>query len=166
MERKTNEQVKKLTEAWEKLGKFRYAILVALVGIIVLLIPPKTYEAENPEEIHAQEKGIEQRMEEILSEVQGAGKVSVMLTEKSEGKIEYQTDVDESHNGEQTQRRTETVFVEHEAIVKSKSAPIYLGVVIVCEGGDRPEVCYELVKAVCSLTDLTSDKVTVLKMRQ
>lgn len=167
MERKSGEWLKILTIKWHGLGKLRYALLLALLGIAIIVMPTeKTQESTTMINAQVIERSVEQRMEEILTSVHGAGKVCVMLTEKNEGKIEYQTDLEEFRNGDQTEIRSETVFGAQEALVRSKSAPDYLGAVVVCEGGDHPQVCLELVNAVCSLTGLTSDKVTVLKMKE
>lgn len=167
MERKTNEWLKPLINKWKSLGKLRYALLLAIIGIAIIVMPAENKAepepATNPKVI---EKNIEQRMEEILSRVNGAGDVCVMLTEKNEGRVEYQTDTEEFRNGDQTEIRSETVFGTQDALIRSRTSPDYLGAVIVCEGGDRPEVCLELVNATCALTGLTSDKVTVLKMKE
>jgi hypothetical protein len=37
--------------------------------------------------------------------------------------------------------------------------------VIVCQGGDQPEVKLAVVEAVCDAVGLTADKISVLKMK-
>lgn len=165
MERKNLDRLKKLKDKWKELGKLRYALLAVFIGILILSVPTEKTAAA-PMQTEGTEKSIETRMEEILSMVHGAGNVRVMLTKKNEGYIEYQTDIEEFCTADETERRTETVFGAQDALVKSKSAPVYLGAVIVCDGADRPTVCLELVNAACSLTGLTSDKITVLKMKE
>ena len=49
-------------------------------------------------------------------------------------------------------------------LVTKVTAPECLGALIVCSGGDDPEVKLRIVNAVCSLTGLGSDRVTILKM--
>ena len=41
----------------------------------------------------------------------------------------------------------------------------YMGAIVVCQGGDRPSVKLAIVKAVSDVTGLTSDKISVLKMK-
>ena len=88
-----------------------------------------------------------------------------MLTVKHEGSVEYQTDHEKRKDGDREEIRTQTVFGEDNALVTRRTSPEYLGAVIVAQGGDNPRVCLDLVRAMCSLTGLTSNKITVLKMK-
>ncbi len=167
MERKITDLWENARDKFKKLGKLKYTLLLAAAGIGILLLPNDVTPAPVPEEsIPAiTEADAERKIEEILSQVQGAGKVKVMLTLKNDGFTEYQTDTDESTDGEREEIKTQTVFHQDTALVRYHTFPEYLGAVVVCQGGDSPKVCLELVKAVCSLTGLTSDKITVLKMK-
>lgn len=148
------------------LGKAKYALLLAAVGAAVLLLPtsqsPPT--AEAPPVV--QTENMEQRLEAILSEVDGAGKVRVMLTTKNDGVTVFQTDTQFS----QGETRSQTVFYKNgtngeTALVQSETAPEYLGAVVVCEGAEHAEVRLQLVRAVCALTGLTGNKISILKMK-
>lgn len=167
MERKITGVWKQAREKFEKLGKLKYTLLLAAIGIGLLLLPANSTRTPAVEEIPpvVTEADAEKQMEEILSQVQGAGRVEVMLTLKNDGFTEYQTDTDERMDGEREEIKTQTVFHQDAALVRYHTLPEYLGAVVVCQGGDSPKVCLELVKAVCSLTGLTSDKITVLKMK-
>jgi len=156
-----------------RLGKLKYALIAVLIGILFLLPTKKekttiSVMAPSETEIASHELDIEAKMSEILSAVQGAGAVRVMLTLKNNGETEFQTDVENYSNGEQTEIRSETVFGNSSsggaALVRRQSTPEYLGALVISQGADSPEVCLKLTKAVCSLTGLGSDKVTVLKM--
>ena len=159
-------ELKKFIKRFSGLGKVKYALILAMIGICILLVPEKEYECTAPTEVQTDMQGTVVRMEEILSKVEGAGAVRVMVTEKNSGTTEYQTDTQTLLDGERKEQRAETVFGRDEALVIRKSNPEYLGAIIVCEGGDSPQVRLELVKAMCSLTGLASDKISVLKMKK
>lgn len=164
--------IRKLHTQFNRLGKLKYALITVLLGILFLLPVKKENSAApvmNPTEPEAGEEmvDIEAKMSRILSSVQGAGEVSVMLTIKNSGETEYQTDTENYANGEQTEVRSETVFsssTNGEAVIRKQNAPEYLGALVISQGADSAEVCLNLTKAVCSLTGLSSNRVTVLKM--
>ena len=52
-----------------------------------------------------------------------------------------------------------------EAVVSQVVGPKFRGAVVVCGGGDDPAVRLAIVQAVCSVTGLGADQVTVLKMK-
>ena len=150
-------------------GKGKIAILLAAVGVLIMLIPTggrsEEYASKDIVEQDNEVLNTEKRMAEILSEIDGAGTVSVMLTERNDGRIEYQVNSDSLKDGDRAEHRKETVFVASEPLICSKVYPEYRGAVVISEGADNPDVCLELVKAVCALTGLTSDKVSVVKMK-
>ncbi|MBQ7523508.1 MAG: stage III sporulation protein AG [Oscillospiraceae bacterium] len=156
---------KKLRDAAASLGKVKYALLLAALGAAVLLFPTAKPPPEDAPPA-VQTESMEQRLEAILSEVDGAGQVRVMLTTKNDGVTVFQTDTLYS----QGETKSQTVFYRdgsngETALVQSETAPEYLGAVVVCEGAERAEVRLQLVKAVCALTGLTGNKISVLKMK-
>ena len=50
-------------------------------------------------------------------------------------------------------------------LVQQVNPPTYLGAVIVCQGADSASVRLAIVEAVGSVTGLSTDKITVLKMK-
>ena len=63
-------------------GKYKYPILVALVGLALMLLPSGEPAAETPPVEPVMEEGLEQRLEALLSQIEGAGRVTVLLTER------------------------------------------------------------------------------------
>lgn len=150
------------------LGKYRYVLLIVVVGLTLMSIPEKEKVAQPLPEASAQETANpEAELEEILSQIQGVGKVKVMLTEAEGSLTEYQTDRDTSADGA---LRSETVLIsgesrEERGLVRSVTPPTYLGAIVVCQGGDNASVRYALIQAVSSVTGLSSDRIMVLKMK-
>lgn len=152
-------------KAW--LGKYKLALLVLAVGVVLLAWPtgePSTrIQAEAPASSF-DPGGVERKLEQVLSKIEGAGAVSVALT-VSDG-VQQRYAVDETRKGEEAQ--TETVIVStgsgtQEAVPVGERWPEFRGAVVVCQGGGDPEVRLLVTKAVCALTGLGADRVTVCK---
>ena len=149
----------------QRLGKFKYPVLILLLGVLLLLLPrPSGREAEPEATAPAVEERStlaveETRLANLLSRIQGAGAVEVMLSLKSGEQIHYQTD---------TQLQTVlygTGSGTQSALVQQVTAPTYQGAIVVCQGADDPGVKLALVQAVASVTGLGTDQITVVKMR-
>lgn len=173
----------KLTELGKKLPevlkKYKYALLVLFLGMALLLIPfgskkeskqePENDTAITDEEYAAQ---IEARMAQMLSQIRGAGQVQVMLTLQRGSQTEYQTDTQVSSNEESSQKSEErkTVILSEgsaydKAAVSAVEYPQFQGALIICEGADQSTVRLDLIHAVSALTGLSSDQITVVKMK-
>ena len=147
--------------------KYRFVLVVLLAGVILMTLPEK--KQEQPAVSITQEPisaSVQDSLEEILSRIQGAGKVNVLLTEYKGKETLYQTDTQRTGDS----LRTDTVLVsgadrEDSGLVRQVNPPVYLGALVVCQGGDRPGVKLAIVEAVMSVTGLSSDKITVLKMK-
>ena len=154
----------------QKLGPYRYAAWILLAGILLILYPGRKEEVtEEPAAVPQTVASLETRLEELLSHVDGAGKVRVVLSMKTGEEYEYQMDRQENNQGDKQDRREETVLVsengDDKPVVVKTIYPTYKGAVVVCEGADSAAVRLNIVRAVSSLTGLGSDKITVVKMK-
>ena len=146
-------------------GKYKYPILVVLVGLGLLLLP--TGEAQEPP-VHVEtvrEASLEQRLEELLSQIEGAGAVRVLLTEDVGRETVWQTDVQSDADSV----REDTVILEDSGrnetgLVRRTTEPSYRGAVILCQGADAPSVKLAIVEAVRCVTGLGADQISVQKM--
>jgi len=174
LEQKLNRGTFEIKTVLALLKKYRYALWVAALGFILLMLPMKEEQTVSapaetiPQQTESSED-MERRLEDILHCVSGAGRVRVMLTWKDDGQTSYQYDSEIVQSADTTNTRSETVFRSDEGyrqspLVTKVTAPECLGALIVCTGGDDPTVRLRIVDAVCSLTGLGSDRVTVLKM--
>ena len=174
MEQKLKERLPGLKRRISGLKSYSLPLLLAAVCMILLLIPTRGEKAASaPAEVVTEQSNVkadtEQRLEDILRCVSGAGRVRVMLTVKHEGVTSYQSDSEVTKSSDATNTKTQTVFrsdgsYQQSPLVTQITAPEYLGALVVCSGGDDPGVRLKVVRAVCSLTGLGSDQVTVLKM--
>ena len=147
------------------LKKYRYVLLVLLAGLVLMWLPGKeSTQPEEPAETVQPSPDLEAQLQDILGQIQGAGKVRVLLTEQSGEEIIYQTDAS-SGDG-----RVDTVVVTdadraQQGLVRRRDRPSYRGAVIVCQGADSPAIRLAVVEAVANATGLGSDRITVLKMK-
>ena len=146
-------------------GKYKYPILAVLVGLGLLLLP--TGEAQEPpvpvETVR--EASLEQRLEELLGQIEGAGAVRVLLTEDVGRETVWQTDVQRDADSV----REDTVILEDSdrneiGLVRRTTEPSYRGAVILCQGADAPSVKLAIVEAVRCVTGLGADQISVQKM--
>lgn len=169
---------------WMK--KFKYPALVLLVGLVLLLLPSKSdrtekQEAANPAPTEASiadpeddyRKSTERELAAILSKIDGAGRVEVMLTLRSGEAVQYQTDYENSNQSGDTvssTARQTTVILRRdgaydEAAVVKTEYPQFQGALIVSEGASDPVVHLALENAAAVLLRLGTDKITVVKMK-
>lgn len=163
----TGELIGRIKEYWKK---YRWAILILMLGLVLMTLPEE--EKALPEDAVAavQQESLQQELEVMLSRLEGAGKVCVLLTEATGPEHHYQTDLDSQDTMEASDRRVETVIVtgsdrSQQGLVRRVDPPRYLGAVVLCQGADRPAVRLAVVDAVGTATGLTSDKISVLKMK-
>ena len=154
------------------LKKYKYVALITLIGIFLMMIPEeKTIETQPLQDgIVQEENNLQDNLREILQQIEGAGKVDVLLAEASGQEIIYQLDEDKSISAEDSKIKKETVIItdsnrDETGLVSKIIAPIYQGAIVVCQGGDRAEVRLAIVEAVSRVTGLPSHQISVLKMK-
>lgn len=147
------------------LEKYKYAVIILVIGLVLMLLPGQDTETESPEAAVTVEEqkaeDLEDRLEALLSRISGAGQVEVLLTVASGEETVYQTD-----SGSDS---LDTVIVEDAqrqegGLVQRVVAPVYRGAVIVCQGADQASVRLAIVEAVSCVTGLRSDQISVVKM--
>lgn len=153
--------------------KYKYALLVLLAGIALMLLPTgKSADAEVPSttEPLARQPSVEEQLALILSQIKGAGKVEVMLTTREGEQTIYQTDTNcTSSDGNET-AVSDTVLVTDEnrvqaGLVRQVRGPVYQGAIVLCQGANDPTVRLAIVDAVSKITGLGADQISVLEMK-
>lgn len=161
-----------IKKAADFLKKYRFAALVLLIGLGLMLLPAQEKDEETtplPTQSKT-EDSISDQLSDILSKVKGAGNVQVLLTVQAGEETLYQTDeaVEVTEQGSSTQVSTiilSNTDKEQTGLVRQVNPPIYLGAVVVCQGGDDPTVKLAITEAVSKVTGLGADRISVLKMK-
>lgn len=155
----------------EGLKKYKYILVVILAGIFLMALPEKNTQTPQPvQTAAASEPSLQQSLSTLLSKIEGAGKVEVLLTQAEGSETLYQTDEDRSSGETTMERRQTTVLVtnstrEETGLIRQINPPAYQGAVVLCQGGDNARIRLAIVEAVANATGLTTDKITVLKMK-
>ncbi len=153
-------------KATEWIGKYKYVILILLVGVGLMLIPGKDDEEETvsaqPQQF-AQQKTLAEELEGILANIQGGGRGEVMLTLKTGEQTIYQTDTPATD-------RQDTVIITDDnraqnGLVQQVISPTYRGAIVLCQGADSASVCLAIKEAVSKVTGLDTSQISVLKMK-
>lgn len=162
------------------LDKYKFMLLVMLVGAILLLLPTGNSAAKQkadstePVGLSFSLKEQEAKIEAALARIDGAGKVRLVLTLRTGMENQYvqdskKTSQSDGQGGNETSVEQSTVILSRgsgmqEAVLSGQNYPLYQGALVVCGGGGDPSVRLAVTEAISSLTGLGADKITVVKM--
>ncbi len=164
----------KLTSPLAFLDRYKFVLLIAAMGAALLLWPAGSGTGEVSEK--TSDCGIqttpvretESAMEAILSEINGVGRVDVMLTLHSGSELILAEDAALRYSGaaqapDSYERSTDTVTASGGVVVTQEIYPKYRGALVVCDGGNNDRVRLAVTDAVSALTGLGSDRIAVVK---
>lgn len=195
---KIGEIFQRLKMSQEKKEK---TVIIFLLGVFFLLIATpvssfsdkdKSDKTEQKQEVRnsaventekdAYIEALENKLEQTIGGMEGAGKVLVMITLKGSGEkildknqpYENETVKSKEEGSESETNRIksdqETVLVEEGGdtapIVVQELYPDIEGVVVVCEGGDNSELALHIKEAVEALFSIDAHKIVVCKLQQ
>lgn len=190
-------RLKKRTSG-EKLPRKTQLLILLLAGILLLVITlpvPGTASDTDTNEMDREEgelssddpsageyeKMLEEKTEQILGQVEGVGKVSVMVTLKSDG--QRIVEKDQSTNGQNTEESDSSggtrsvsdqttdktsIYLQNadgstEPYVSKELLPEVEGVVIIAQGGDNAVVKQNITEAIQALFGVEAHKIKIMK---
>lgn len=168
---KEHESIRRLTLWVQSWKRYRYAALILLLGVALMVLPREKQTEPEISDTRAEEPDdVEARLEELLGQIDGAGQVRVMLTLREGTRYTYQTDDQLQTEQDRQEQERRTVLVSgtdgaETPVIAATTCPVYQGAVVVCEGADSAFVKLSIVNAVSDLTGLGSDKISVIKMK-
>ena len=180
---KDNDWKHAISQGIHRLGRFKYPLLILLLGLVLLAIPAKeetvTPKEETPEPVSEGETTdelatLETKLSRLLSGMEGAGRVEVILRYASGPRTVFQTDSTQEISTD-AEGKTSTVTIDTVLAASGGSAeapltvqtmsPSFQGAVVAAEGADNATVKLNLVNAVSSLTGLGAGDITVIKLK-
>lgn len=180
---------------WKKMKKGDWLILV-LAGVLLLILAMPVKDGTTEKEVTTEEASqkqtkeeekddyageLEERLEHVLEQMDGVGKVKVMITLSDYGEDVVEKDCTstgstttemDSGGGSRTVTENEisntTVYVEKDGenypYLQKEMTPKIEGIVVVAEGGDKPVVVSDISDVARSLFSVEAHKVKVVKM--
>ena len=156
--------------AKQTVKKYRYAVMALLIGLFLMLMPQQKENPVPQTEHIQQQENLQTQLETILSQLEGAGRVMVLLTQAAGERAIFQTDEisESSESGSSVHQNTVLITDsnrEESALLQQTIAPVYLGAVVLCQGAERATVRLAIVEAVSRATGLPSSNISVLKIK-
>lgn len=155
----------------QQLGQYKYVLLIIGAGILLMLLPTQS-ETKQETDLTVQTKTdapVEERLEQILCQIRGVGKVQVLITEQTGSETVYQVDEDRTEGDGSLRTKKETVIVSgggvQSGLIQTVTPPTYLGAIVVCQGAGSPEVRLAVANAVSAVTGIGMDRISVLEMK-
>lgn len=149
--------------------KFQYAavIIISLLITVVFLFNSliKSDNSTVSDGVETYIINLENRLSEVLSEVKGVGKVSVVI--KTDGGMEtvIAKKTTRTESGGKTETEETPVLVNGKTVTLKELYPKISGVIIVAEGADNISVMNKIQQATLSLLDIDSKKIEILTMK-
>lgn len=146
--------------------RLKLAAVLGICGVVLLFVrAPSETKNENTSQpaVHADyEKKLEQRLEELICQVEGAGKTVVMVSLETGTQNVYAHNIEETANG--GYEETHILLDEGGALTETVQTPQIGGVAVVCEGGSDITVISKITEILSSLLGLSSKRISVAKM--
>ncbi|MBQ7101247.1 MAG: hypothetical protein IJN81_06405 [Clostridia bacterium] len=176
--RKLTEEIERVADSLKKDRKKLAILLAALAGIILIVISSAGEEniseedATQPQSDFSESEYtamLEQRLEETVASLYGAGRASVMVTLECDYETVYARDGSYSKDEASSDEKNEYIIIdssEHEdGLVLKTVTPRVRGVAVLCEGGNDPYVCEQITEMLSALLDLGSSSISVSKIQ-
>lgn len=116
-----------------------------------------------PAAVNAYEQQLEQRLAQLVSQMDGAGSTQVMVTLSSAEEAIYAMDTQQK--GEDDLSETHVILGDGTALCETTLAPAVSGVAVVCEGGGDVHVVARITEMLSALLDLPTNRISVQKMK-
>ena len=163
-----NSKINKIIDKIKNNKKTQYLILICLVIVAFFVFifsnntqqPTKT---ENKDFIINYVDNLEGKLSSVLSKVNGAGKVSVIITVESgmETVLAMKTTTKEDVNGK-IESETSPIVINGKTVVVKELYPKIVGVLIVADGAKNISVMNRLQQATVSLLNININQIEIL----
>ena len=156
-----------LVSVWKKIPKQAMWALLILSAGLLLLLPKRNASAAAPQtrEFAFSLEEEEKRIEAALGRIEGAGKVTVLLSLESSEEREYARNLDSDRQSDEDsarrEERSEVARVGENALTVKIAYPRYRGALVVTEGSGS-SLKLAVTQAVAALTGLSTDRITVV----
>ncbi len=158
-------------------NRLRLILLLGISGIALILLsgllpkrqnelphaePPPAVSEQDPDAYRIQ---LEERLTDLLSDMDGVGQVHVMITVSGTGEQIYASEISESHSDRGTQSSASPVLLRtngsESALISETRTPAVCGAAILCAGGGHAAVQERVTKAAAALLGIPVSSIYV-----
>lgn len=144
----------------------RRILIILIIGVIIMLFPSLLKSAPKTEKSNSAFSE-EERLCRILSDINGAGKVSVMITYygTTEKDIAYEVKT-ASSEGLSASEDKKAVMSGSEPMVVKETYPEVKGVIVTAQGAENAAVKRKLTEAVTAALDIPEYRVCICRNKE
>lgn len=106
---------------------------------------------------------LENKLENVLSNIEGAGKVSVAITVSSGFVYEYAYEETSKDSLSGSSSTSSLILIDNEPVIVSQVYPKIAGVLIIAEGGGKVDVKIDILQSIQTLLDVANENITILE---
>lgn len=159
-------ELKKISE-FIKNKNNRILIIILIIGIIIMLIPSKKKAEVPAEKEKIEEYDDSERLAEIISQIDGVGRVKVMVTysKTAENILAFDTKSEKTSgkdSGSDESIDKQAIMSDGTPVILAKTYPKVKGVVVIAKGCDNPKTKSAISEAVTTAFDIAPHKVCIL----
>ncbi len=157
--------VKKKQSKIKKEHVFIIVLCVVLVAIFLSSTSIFSSLKSNKNASNTYESSVESRLENLLKEVDGVGKVKVFVTTDGTQAEEVLKDVEtKTENGYKVIEETVVLVGGKPYVTKTKN-PNVIGVAVVCQGGDNLSVKVLITEIITTTLSVAPECIRIIKMK-
>lgn len=172
----TSRITEKMKVVFEKLKKDKKALMIIVTGVLGMLLIMLSGSGEQVRDNETDvcdnnitsQTEIKNEVEDLIQNIQGAGKTQIMITYKSAEETIYAVDTEEQTEKEGQQIKREHIIVENNSgeggLPVKIIYPEVQGVAVICEGGDDPIVKEKIYSLLSALFNINSNSISVAAM--
>lgn len=165
-----NELFSRLKDLAQKENRARLAVLLGAAAMLLILLSELFTPSEKtaaasaaPADDNVYRQQLEQQLSDLIAQVEGAGKTTVMITLESGEETIYALD---TLSGQTQEQQTHVLLDDGTALAQTVCTPRVCGVAVVCEGGGDVRVAARITELVGALLDVPSNRICVEQRRE
>lgn len=113
-------------------------------------------------------ENLEKRLCELLAQIEGVGRIDVMLTMESNGETVYVKDIRKSSDVSKNEFSEQTVIINdsdrsQNALIEQEIYPQVRGAAVVCDGADNPVTASKIIETIKAVFGIPANRISVVK---
>ena len=149
----------------------KYAAIIMIIAVILCIyISTLTSKNASPEETADAGVDLEERLTKALSNMDGVGKVSVVINYDSTAELvpatasetQSESNVSQEQTSSSQKEKEDVASVSGDALIIKEKQPKVRGVLVIAEGAEDISIRNNILSAVMTLLDVTAEKVEIL----